>query len=219
MQVAADEGEGPFENALDLAVAERFEDEDVTAGEQRGDDLERGVLGGGADEDDRPRLDVGEEGILLRLVEAVDLVDKDDGPPALGEKEPAGLFHQLLDLGDFDQHGAERDEGVPGLALDDPGQRRLAGAGRAPEDARAVAVLVDHPPEHRLRLQQFVLAAEIGQFPGPGPFGQGDITGCVLFAGHRQLSGHGSVRVCGRKSVTVGACAGRARPGSRSGGD
>jgi len=77
-----------------------------------------------------PRFDVGEEGVLLRFVEAVDLVDEDDGPPALGQEEPARLLHQFLDLGDFGQYGAERDEGVPCLAFDDPGQRRLAGAGR-----------------------------------------------------------------------------------------
>src|SRR5437867_8469658 len=40
--------------------------------------LERGVLGRGADEDDRPRLDVGEEGVLLGAVESMDLVDEED---------------------------------------------------------------------------------------------------------------------------------------------
>jgi hypothetical protein len=45
------------------------------------------------DQDDRAVLDVGRIGVLLRLVEAVDLVDEEDGPAAL-QAEPVG---RLLD--------------------------------------------------------------------------------------------------------------------------
>ena len=60
-------------------LAERLEAEHLAAREQRRVDRERRVLGGGADQRDRARLDVGQEGVLLRLVEAVDLVDEEDG--------------------------------------------------------------------------------------------------------------------------------------------
>ncbi len=57
----------------------------MTAGEQGGDDLERGIFGGGADQDDRSRFHIGQKGILLGFVEAVDLIDKDDGPAVFAE--------------------------------------------------------------------------------------------------------------------------------------
>jgi hypothetical protein len=51
----------------------------TAAREEGGGDLERGVLRGGADEDNGTVLDEGEDGVLLGLVEAVDLVDEEDG--------------------------------------------------------------------------------------------------------------------------------------------
>ena len=71
-------GERAAEEALDLLRRERLELEDAGAGEERRDDLERGVLGGGADEGDRAVLDVRQDDVLLGLVEAVDLVDEED---------------------------------------------------------------------------------------------------------------------------------------------
>ena len=62
-----------------LLLSKRVQSVDPGPGEQRADDLEGGVLGSGADEDDGAILDVGEHGVLLRLVEAVDLIDEEDG--------------------------------------------------------------------------------------------------------------------------------------------
>ena len=56
--------------------------EDLRARQQRRVDLERRVLGGRADQHDVAGLDARQEGVLLRLVEAVDLVDEDDGAAA-----------------------------------------------------------------------------------------------------------------------------------------
>jgi len=66
----------------DLRRGEGIENVDLGAGEQRGDDFEGWILGGCADENDVAGFDVGEEGILLGFVEAVDFVDKDDGAMA-----------------------------------------------------------------------------------------------------------------------------------------
>ena len=55
---------------------------DAGAREQRRDHLEGRVLRGGADQDDVALLDVGQKGVLLGFVEAVDLVDEQDGAAA-----------------------------------------------------------------------------------------------------------------------------------------
>ena len=77
---------------------------DTAAGEQRRDDLEGRILRGRADQSDGAVLDVGQEGVLLGFVEAVDLIDEEDGAGA----EAGGLFgvdHDLLDLLDAGEHG------------------------------------------------------------------------------------------------------------------
>ena len=45
------------------------------------DHLEGRVFCGCTNEDDRPLLHVGKKGVLLGLIESMDLVDKEDGPP------------------------------------------------------------------------------------------------------------------------------------------
>src|SRR5258708_20905503 len=71
----------------DLRRGVGFEAVDLGAGEKRGDDLERGIFGGGADEENVACFDVREEGVLLGFVAAVDFVDEDDGAQAA-----AGFF-------------------------------------------------------------------------------------------------------------------------------
>ena len=63
----------------DLLLVERFQHIDAAAREQRRDDLEGGILGGRADQPDGAALDVGQKCVLLRLVEAVNLIDEEDG--------------------------------------------------------------------------------------------------------------------------------------------
>ena len=72
----------------DRRLVERLQDEHLRAREQRRVDLERRVLGGGADEDEVAGLDAGQEGVLLRLVEAVDLVDEEDRAAARAAAAP-----------------------------------------------------------------------------------------------------------------------------------
>ena len=65
-------------SATSSSSRERLEAEHLAAREERRVHRERRVLGRRADEGDRPVLDVRQERVLLRLVEAVDLVDEDD---------------------------------------------------------------------------------------------------------------------------------------------
>ena len=53
-----------------------FKHQDLTAREQGRDDLEGGILGGGADQDERAPFDMGKKIVLLRFIEVMDLVDE-----------------------------------------------------------------------------------------------------------------------------------------------
>ena len=92
------------------ALVERLEHEHFRSREQRRVDLERGVLGRRADEDDVAGFDARQKRVLLRLVEAVNLVDEDDRAAA---QAPAAILrrgHDVLDFLDAGEHGAEGDE-------------------------------------------------------------------------------------------------------------
>ena len=65
---------------LDILVLQRFELEHSRAAEQRGHDLERRILRRRADQRDRAVLDRVQHGVLLGLVETVDLVDEQHRP-------------------------------------------------------------------------------------------------------------------------------------------
>ena len=68
--------------------------------------LKGGILGGRADQDDVAALDVGQEGVLLGAVEAVDLVDEQEACAALGAAQPCGVGHDVLDV--LDPRGQRR---------------------------------------------------------------------------------------------------------------
>ena len=69
--LARDGGQGVF--------GQRFELEDAAAADQRPVDAEIGVFGGRANQDDGAVFHPGQKGVLLGLVEAVYLVDEEDG--------------------------------------------------------------------------------------------------------------------------------------------
>src|SRR5580692_4361717 len=93
----------------DLRGGVGFEDVDLGAGEERGDDFEGGIFGGGGDEEDVAGFDVREEGVLLGFVEAVDFVDEDDGAQAAAGFS-FGFGHDFLDFFYAAGDGAEGDE-------------------------------------------------------------------------------------------------------------
>ena len=124
----------------DVLVGQRLEAPDAQPRQERRVHLEVGVLGRRADQRDRAVLDVRQQRVLLGLVEAVDLVDEQDRAAAV-EREPVlGLGDRGADLGDAGhdrRHGSE--VGADGVG-EQAGERRLAGAGRAPQqEAREVA--------------------------------------------------------------------------------
>ena len=156
----------------DLVIAERLEAPHAQPGQQRRVHLEVRVLGRRADQGDRPVLDVRQERVLLALVEAVDLVDEQDRAASL-EREPLlGLGDRPADLGDARhdrRHGPEL--GADGVG-EEARERRLAGAGRAPQqEAREVAPR-DRSAERAAIADEVALADELLERPRAHARGQ-----------------------------------------------
>ena len=154
-----------------LLGRQRFQLVDLATGKQGGIHLEGGILGGGADQDDGPGFDEGEKGILLSLVETVNLVDEQQGP-ASGTPVPFRLLHHRADLLDSRKDRAEGDEVHPGALGDDAGQGGLAGTRRAPENQGTDAVLFQKQAHRLAGPDQVLLAHEALQPGGPHPVRQ-----------------------------------------------
>ena len=166
------EGEGAVEPPLvlqrrldDLLVGERGEGDEHRAGQQGRDDGEARVLGRCGDEDDEAVLDTGQEGVLLGLAEAVDLIEEEDGLAAVEVALAGRGLHDLADVLDPGRHGRQLDEAAPGGRRDEVGQRRLARSGRPPDDRRhrpgRAARALDEPAKRTAGPQHLLLAADL----------------------------------------------------------
>ena len=101
--------EGPAQDPDQVLLVQGLEDEHAGAREEGGDHLEGGILGRGPDEGEGSVLDVGQEAVLLGLVEAVDLVDEEDGAPPAAALT-IGLLDGLADLLHAVEDGAHGEE-------------------------------------------------------------------------------------------------------------
>ena len=168
---AAGGGKCAVDHAGQLFGRQRFEDEHAHPREERRDHLERRVLGRGAEQHDGAVLHVWQEGVLLRLVEAMDLVDEEDRAAAALPDHP-GLLDHAPDVLHAGADGGERPELEAGAAGDDPGEGRLAAAGRPPEDHRGNAVLLDHPAEGLAGAEEVLLSEELLEGARAHPVGE-----------------------------------------------
>ena len=142
-------GERPAHQLPKVIGSQRVQTEQARAAHERRVDLEERVLGRGADQDERAVLDGAQEGVLLRAVEAVDLVDEQDGALVLVPAPPAGLLDGLLHVLDAAGDGGELQEVESRLLGDEAGERGLAAARWPPEDhrGRPVQQLRDAPED------------------------------------------------------------------------
>ena len=120
----------------DLLVGQRLERDEHRTRQQRRDDAERRVLGRRGDEDDGAVLDAGEQGVLLGLGEAVDLVEEEHGLAGVEVALADGRLHDRADVLDAGRDGRQLDEAAVGRGRDEVGERRLAGARAAPRGSR-----------------------------------------------------------------------------------
>ena len=144
-------GERAVEELAQIASSpSAFEPDHLAARQERGVDLERRVLGRRADERDRARLDVRQERVLLRLVEAMDLVEEQDRAlVVLGQRasraSATASRRSLTPASTADSATKPR----VGARREDARQRRLAGARRPPQDHRRQHALRRRAPRMR----------------------------------------------------------------------
>src|SRR3989442_165189 len=127
--------EGSPQDRPDVVVLQGLQDEYATPRQQRAPELEARVLGRSADQGDRAVLDPREEGVLLRLVEVVDLVAEQDRAPPLVLEPLRRLLDDLPHPSHAFRDCRERLQVAIGVIGDDSGERRLSRARRPPEDA------------------------------------------------------------------------------------
>ena len=175
-------GESALEELHDLIFGQRLQNVYAAAGEQGTVDFERWIFGGGADEPDVALFHVREKCVLLGFVEAVDLVDEDDGAGAI-LADAFSVGHDLFDLFDSDEDGGEFDELRFCHACDNFGERGFAGAGWAPENERASVVALDLSAERLAGADELLLSRIFFKRAGAHPIGEGTAAvggaGCV----------------------------------------
>ncbi len=128
--------EGAFQNPHHVFIDQRLKLEDTGPRDEGADDLEVGVLCGGANEHDGSILHVGQQGILLCFVPAMDLVDEEDRTLTVHSQAILGFLDDASQVSHPRQHGADGLEVPLRRVSDDHRQRRFARARRPPEDQR-----------------------------------------------------------------------------------
>src|SRR5260370_25290721 len=124
-----------------------------------GDELKGRIVGGGSDENDVAGCDVGEKGILLGFVEAVNFVDEDDGAVA-GAGFTFSDGHGFLDFLDAGENGAEGNEFGAGQTRDESRQRGFTPAWRSPEKHGAQILVFDLNAKRLAGTEKLFLADE-----------------------------------------------------------
>ena len=172
---------------------ERLEHEYAQARQQRRVQLERRVLGRRADERDDAGLDGRQERILLRAIEAVDLVAEEDRAAAFDLAALLGFANDLAHARHAFGHGAERHEVLVGVAREQTRERRLAAARRAPEHHARDRALLDRLAQRFAGAEQLLVPQEIVERFGTQPMGERRRRGVAGRGGdgeQRELVGH-----------------------------
>ena len=156
----------------DLVVGQGLEAPDPHPRQERGVDLEVGVLGRRSDQRDGAVLDVGQQGVLLRLVEAVDLVEEEDRARPVQIEPILSVGDGAADLDDARHDSRHRREMRPDLGGEKAREARLAGPWWSPQQERREMPARDAPAERPALADEVALADELVEVPGTHPGGQ-----------------------------------------------
>src|SRR5262245_60833370 len=124
-----------------------------------------------------------QEGILLRAVEAMDLVDEEQRPlPGFAPR--ARRVEYLLEIGDTGKNRRNLLEMQVGGLRQQPRHGSLAGAGRPPEHQRAQRAGVEQARERAVGTEEMILAHDLAQAGRPQLVGER--TRCVALEPRRR---------------------------------
>ena len=168
-----------------IILGERLEDIDARAGQQRVVELERGILCRRPDEGQRAVLDVGQEGVLLRLVEAMHLIEEQDRPAIAHVTVLFSLGYRAANVLDAGHDGRQGNEMRFGRSRNEARQGRLARAGRTPEDHRVRPALPDRPEQRLALVEQVPLAREFVERRRSHAIRQRPVRGAVRNSGEQ----------------------------------
>src|SRR5690606_19802338 len=139
--------------------------------QQRRIELERRVLGGGANKQDRAALDMWQERILLGLVEPVHLLHEQHRAAAFGEAL-CGFRQYLAHFRQPGQHRRYRPKLGVGVLRQQQRERGFAATRRPPQNHRMRLAGLHGAAQCRLGCQQPALADHLVERRRPHPFGQ-----------------------------------------------
>ena len=115
---------------------------------------------------------MGEEGVLLGLVEAVDLVDEQHAALAVQGEQLLGGLETGPHLGNPGHHRGQNHELGADRLGEDARQRRLAGPGRPPQQERCQVAARDRASERPRIADEVLLALVLIERARPHPRGE-----------------------------------------------
>ncbi len=165
--------QGTLQQGGQLFLRHGFQRENLGAGQQGGVDRKVGVLRRRADEPDRSLFQMGEQDVLLRLVESVQLIHEEDGFPPVHAHPHLRLGDFLPDVRHVGFHPVEHHEMGVRRPGDDGGQGGLPAAGRTVKNQGGEPVRFNRAPEQLSRRQQVPLSRHFIQSARTHARGQG----------------------------------------------
>ena len=143
-------------------MVEPAQDQHLAARQKRCVDLEARVLGRRSDQRDGAVFHEGEEAILLRTIETMDLIHEQQGLLTRASS-CSGFSEHFLEVGNAGEDGGDGDEPQPNGSREQAGDGRLARAWRPPQDHRGEAARGNHPADRALGARQMILADNLAQ--------------------------------------------------------
>ena len=161
--------ERPLTNACHLCICELLQPHDAHTREQSVIHLEKGILRRRADQDETSILDVGEQHILLALVEPMDLIDEHDGATRIELPLLLRLFDDGTQIRDARGHRIEFLEHAMRVRGNHLGKRRLARARRPEEDHGRHLVRLHHVAQETSGTDGLLLPDKLLECTRPHP--------------------------------------------------
>ena len=176
-QAAPGIGDGAVDEGVQVRGGQRPQFEDERAGNERAVDVEERIHRRRADQAHGAALDIRQQDILLRFVEAVDFVDEKDRACAVAREPHRGGRHDLANFGHRALHPAEAFEAGLAGARDDFREAGFPRAGRSVEHDGRKPVGFDRAAEKLAGTENMFLPDIFLQGPRPHPLGQGRVGG------------------------------------------